>query len=323
MLHYVSSNFLFMLKARNVLSTVYVLYAGTALLMWHSLTVRKEKILDALRELFGYRRYYNVENNASTHGKALIIVTQFVMLVSYEALVYFFTTDLNLYVKVWLFNAELPKGIWEEITFIIIIVFRYISTAFPVFVTSLISVIFYKFQEVIQIYNKILQFQLRDLNTVEIIITFENYFKIQKTVIRLHEALSFPTFLIISHSVIRIFIATLLVVKYSKILSYGNFIDACFECMVGILILLPYTICSSMITEKLFGIKITVRNQLNELALKQTQSFPSAVLECLIRIEKHEISKLSAWGLFELSRGFILTVAGAHLAYGLLIITLI
>ena len=78
-----------------------------------------------------------------------------------------------------------------------------------------------------------------------------------------------------------------------------------------------------MISEKILGIKKTAQNQLNELAWKQAQWFPSAVLECLKRIEKHEISNLSAWGLFELSRGFILTVAGAHLAYGLLIINLI
>ena len=90
---YASLSFTLVLKHGDKLSAVYIFEAGIALLMWYSLTVRRKKILDALRELFSYRSSYGVENNTSSPAKALIIASQFLMLISYEALIYFFTPD--------------------------------------------------------------------------------------------------------------------------------------------------------------------------------------------------------------------------------------
>lgn len=86
------------------------------------------------------------------------------------------------------------------------------------------------------------------------------------------------------------------------------------------IMLVCFTIYSSMIPEKLTEIRLTVRKFLNKYG--HNRSLSEKNLFCLTRIESEEIVHISVCGMFYMTRYYILSASGALLTYGLLIINL-
>lgn len=84
------------------------------------------------------------------------------------------------------------------------------------------------------------------------------------------------------------------------------------------MILLSFTICASMMPENVKKIQIAARDLIVTCG---NHKFPAEqLLFNLKRIEKEDVVYISPCSLFSVNRGFILTAAGATLAYDLLII---
>ena len=138
---------------------------------------------------------------------------------------------------------------------------------------------------------------------------------------KLNEAVQNLSFLIVFYCLYGIFLVLLTVsmdttFKYS--VAYISFVVL--YSTLSITIFISYTICSSMIPENLIRIKDTVKDFVNgnssrQFITKQTMFY-------LHRIENEESLHISACGLFNLTRSFILSALGAVLTYGLLIMTL-
>ena len=323
--HYVFANLNYIARYRSAEGLSYIFEAGNALLMWCSLIIKRKKILHMLLKLFTYRKRYSIDKNRSRFVTILIIAVLFLFFGSYQALLCISDTNSKTVVNFWTFNSNLPEGTLKLVILTLINVFQYTCYIFPISLSLIMSVLFYNFAEILQIYKKKLQFHLRCQNKQEIMIILIDYFKIRKTISKLYHILSYPTFFVVVFSFSCFFTSTLVVLKYHEMLTshYLNLVDVCEDILTGFFVLVPYTVFSSRITDNLFEIKQTIQNELNELACKQKQMYPEPVFECLRRIEKDEIAYISAGGLFHLSRGFILTAVGTLLTYGLLIINLL
>lgn len=325
MFHYVSACLFFTAIYRSSEGVSYIIEAVNALIFWYSLMYRRKKILNTVHKIFIYRKRYQIDTDSSRFYEIFIIIIQLVMLFSYQIILSLTDVDSKDVIDFWTFNTNLPRGIWKTILLIVINIFQYITFTFPVLLSLIVSVLFHKIAEILQIYKKRLLFQLHFFNKQEIMIILRDYFNTQKNVIKLYQILNYPTFFLIAYSTNCIFTSILLLVKHYEIiiLDYLNFIDVCADLTTGIFILVPYIICCSKIAENSLDIKKTVQDKLNEFSYKEKLSFPESVIKCLERIEKSEIPYMSVCGLFVISRGFILTATGAALTYGLLIINLL
>lgn len=273
-------------------------------------------------KLFNYRsRYHPVQNSSSTFVRIFIFAMSLGIFIANQ-IVLFISVSSPHNVRYWTFDLKLTQGIGRIIILFFINVSQYISFTFPTLLTLILSIIFHKFVEMLKVYNRHLQYQLCEMNKQKIMVTTEDYFNIQKIILKLHQVLSYPTFFIMVYSSNFIFSSIFLGMKSSEIFfsDFSILLDVITGVAIGAFIMIPYTIFSSMMTEKLFEIKKTVQDKLNELLRNEKQWIPQCVLQSLKRIEKDEIEYMSACGLFHISRGFILTAVGATLTYDLLII---
>lgn len=322
--HFIMAYLYCAIKGKPKIGAAFLFVATNSFLVYYLLYIRRKKISSIMLKLFNYRsRYYPVENSSSTFVRIFIFAMSLAILLVNQ-IVLFISDSSPHSVNYWAFDLIL-QGIGKIMILILINISQFISFSFQPFLTLILSIIFYKFTEVLNVYNRNLQHQLREMNKQKILVATEDYFNIQQTILKLHQVLNYPTFFIIVYASNFIFSSVLLGMKSGNrfFSDFSIFLDVVTGIAIGVLILIPYTIYSSMMTEKLFEIKKSVRDKLNELARNEKQWTPQCVLQSLKRIEKDEINYMSACGLFHVSRGFILTAIGAWLTYDLLIINLL
>ena len=323
MIHFMAAYSYCAIQENFLKGASYLFLAINSQLIYYLLVIKRNKISRILLKIFDYRNQYKPVKNFSLNFVKIFIIAMFLILFVINQIANFITVSTpGASIHYWTFGTTLPQGIWKAVILIFICIMQYISFGFQISVTLVLSIIFYKFSEMLKAYNKSLQHQLHDMNKTKIMIMIDDYFSMHKIIFQLHQVLSYPTFFIVLHSSNFIFSSLFLALKTGKGLfsNYPVLLDVFDGFATGVFILIPYTICSSMITEKLFEIRKTVREKNNELASNDKLWIPHCVLQSLKRIEKDEIEYMPACGLFHVSRGFILTAIGASLTYDLLII---
>lgn len=213
----------------------------------------------------------------------------------------------------------MPKGglkltviIFKNLAFFTII-------SFPVLMTFILSIMLYKWGEVLHSYNKYFHFQLRNVYKHKVMDHFADFLKIMKVLRDMNHVLNYPLLSIIFYSLTDIFLSLYNLLMWQNMtcsvrISVIMFIGS------GVLMLVMYSISSSMITENFEEIRLTAQEKINEYVFGLNPSISENELMCLRRIETQKTIYINVFGMFLLTKSFILSAIGSIFAYDLLII---
>lgn len=298
----------------------YLFLHALSMLIWPLLYVRRQKIILIIQKLCLYRKKYNIEKKSSKIiQKTTVILISMIFILS-QLLQYFENeTESTEYLKFWTLGYEIPKGGLRIVILILInLVFFTVST-FPVLMSFFVSIILYKWSEVLQFYNRSLQLHLCAVNKYEVMEHFADFFKITKVLRDIKEVTNYPLLCIILYSLNDLFLSLYVLITW-KDLTSSNI--ACIMLWIGsaLLMLFMYSVSSSMIPENLNVIRLTAQEKINEHVFGLIPSIPEHVLMCLRRIETQKIICINVFDVFRLTKSFILSAIGSALTYDLLII---
>ena len=103
-------------------------------------------------------------------------------------------------------------------------------------------------------------------------------------------------------------------------MPYFGFISTVIQIGWSFMLLVIYAVSSSMIPENLNEIKLTARKKINEHFFGVIPPIPENACFCLMRLEREQIIYIDVFGVFRLTKSFILPAIGGILTYDLLII---
>ena len=149
---------------------------------------------------------------------------------------------------------------------------------------------------------------------------FEDYLKIANILRKTIQHLNYPLFFLVVYSFYLILKSLYNLMWLKNVLNYTIVVDNIINCTSSIVMLVMYSICSSMIPERLSEIRLTARKRINEHVFGLSPPISQDALRYLKRIENENIMYVSVCGVFHLTRSFILSAIGAILTYDLLII---
>lgn len=299
----------------------YVLFPIYSALMWYFAYSRRKYISNALFQTYYYRkRYHALKKRSSCIILLMVIIilsSPCLACISTQIMVNFETENMAF----WIFDFKIHNIIWKRILlFNANFSYYLICICFPFYLTFALSLLFYRCSEALSNYDTAVKNGLRTKanNNIEIL---EEFFDIVKFVQNINEALSILSFLIVSHSLQGIFTVLLtptLDKTYTNNFIYLIPVTYYFTCSIVMIIM--YTICSSMIPNNFLRIRKTATEFINRhgyghVAMKQN-------IFCLKRIEREEIMYISVCELFHLTKSFILSALGTILTYGLLVANL-
>ncbi|KAG8199642.1 hypothetical protein JTE90_009473 [Oedothorax gibbosus] len=144
------------------------------------------------------------------------------------------------------------------------------------------------------------------------------YFSILKSLRYLKETLSLPLTFVIVNIFFTLYITLSYFLKLtSQPIDTAVLIEVSGDALINLTNFICLTLISSRIPEELSEVKIIAGKLIHKHKFKTKQL--DEVLFLLNRIEKSEIIHLTASGLVEFQRSFILSAFGALLTYGLLV----
>lgn len=311
-------NLVYMIKHNYKEGFCYLLLPVYSVLMWYCTYCKRKEISKVLLQCYRYQKKYNVfisiRYSYVTPLTVIILLSPLITSFLIEVMMDFETIK----VTYWTLEFQVHNVIWKRIIvfnghlFTLILCF-----CFPFYLTFALSILIYRYSQVLSGYNTLIQIQLQT-KANDITETLKAFFSITKLVEKLNQAITILSFLIISYSLQSIFIIFLTIwFNDTSKLNAEGIISLIYYFMGGIVMILCYTICCSMIPEKLLQIKKTVSEFINECAYGQFITKQNMFY--LKRIENEKVVYISVCGLFHFTRSFILSALGGMLTYGLLI----
>ncbi|GBM43065.1 hypothetical protein AVEN_126155-1 [Araneus ventricosus] len=189
---------------------------------------------------------------------------------------------------------------------------------FPSIIVLLMCVLIYRYGLHLSYFNDHLKRMEFYLKTEEYIDILKHYDVIEENLHFLKTTLSTPLFIALLHSYFNLYSA-LSVVLNGKIMIY-MFVELGCNVFTGIVLLTLLTIYSSKIPNYMKKIKNTVGFLINKH--EQSNLRNEKEIRILKRMEQKEIMYLSACGMIDFKKSFLLTAFGTLLTYGLLIVNL-
>lgn len=314
-------NLVFMTKINYKEGFFYLLLPVYSVLMWYFTYSKRKEISEVLFQCYRYQKKYNLfkctRYSYVTPLTIIILISPIITSFLIEIMMDFETVEITY----WTLEFQVNNVIWKRIIvfnghfFMLILCF-----CFPFYLTFSLSVIIYRCSQVLSGYNTLIQIQLQT-KANDITEVLKAFFGIMKLVEKLNQAITNLSFLIVSYSLQGTFII-LLTISLEDIFTFNteNICALIYYFTGSVVMFLSYTICSSMIPEKLLQIKKTVREFINGCSYGQFITRQNIFY--LKRIESEEIVYISVCGLFHLTRSFILSALGGLLTYGLLITSL-
>lgn len=300
----------------------YLLFPLYSALMWYVAYCRRNKISDVLVQIYYYRKQFSSLNQRRHSCKIPFMIT-IIPLSPYLvcSIIQLMENFETINMSYWTFEFEVHSIMWKRIIlFNGNFMYFFICICFPFYLTFSLCALFYRCSEALSGYNTVLQIQLRTRANENIEI-LKMFFDIVKVAQKLNHAVTGLSFLIVCYSLQGIF-TVLLTISLNDI--YNNRpvyrIVVMYYFLCSTVMILSYTICSSMISGKLTRIRKAARDFMNSCGYDHFVSKQN--LFYLKRIESEEIVYLSACELFYLTRSFMLSAFGAILTYGLLITNL-
>lgn len=289
--------------------------------MWYFANSRRKHISNALFQTYYYqKRYYALKKRSSCIISLMIIIilsSPFLACIFTQIIVDFETENMIF----WTLHFEIHNMIWKRIVlFNAHFAYFFSCVCFPFYLTFSLSVLLYRCSEVLNNYNAALQFQLQTKANENIEI-LENFFGIIMFVQNINEVLSILSFLIVAYSLQGVF-SVLLTPSLDKIYisNLVYIIAVIYNFICSIVMIIAYTICSSMIPKEFTKIRKTAREFTNKRGY--SHGVTKQNIFYLKRIESEKVVYISVCELFPLTRSFILSALGTILTYGLLVANL-
>lgn len=290
-------------------------------LMWYFAYSKRKSISNVISEV--YRRSKRYNNSKAPLKHVLVLLTLTILICPFFlCLVIGIIENLETVdVSGWLLGYNIQDKIWKRIillsAFLAIFIF---DSGFSYFLTISICVIFYRCSKLISSYNRSLQNELRTKFIINIA-HFSEFFQFVKILRDLNKTFQHLSFLIIIYNMQKLFIVLLHSTQgdiYNA--SLFGILLLLYSGICSIIMIVALTICSSLIPESLIEIKTVVRDYINDP--NYTYTISKRNLFYLNRLECEDIVHISACGMFQLTRGFILSALGLMITYGLLFINI-
>ncbi|GBM99395.1 hypothetical protein AVEN_16059-1 [Araneus ventricosus] len=220
----------------------------------------------------------------------------------------------------WTFGQNIDNPVYQKAaSFVGTYVYYTVSIEFLcVTILSLCDLIKHCGQYILRFSNnlKCMDFNIISDNHADIL---NDYNIIEKNIRHLREILSVPMFLILLCCFFNLYVALTYGIG-NKLTSNDIIIEFVTSVFVGIAGITLLVIYSSQIPENMLKIKASAGYLIEKY---QLSVFNSGKVYCTLdRIEKKEVIYLSAWGVVDFKKSFLLTAFGALLTYGLLILQL-
>lgn len=321
LLYFTAVNLCCIKKQRYKESIIFLVICLQSGILWYFAYFRKKEISNVVLQIYHHRGLKNISN--ATQYCIIISITFILFVVPcFICIVGQITLD---YEKVeltyWACGYELPNKAWNR-AIIFCGQFAYVGFAsgFPIYLMLCISLLFYRCSEVLQNYNTLIKIVLHT-RVLDRIKCLADFFLLVKLLQKLNKAFKHLTFFIILYNLNGIFFI-LLIVSLQEVFTF-NITYNIFVAYYGIcnvVVIVCFTICCSMIPEKLLEIKATVTDYIDSCG--NTDLISKQNMFYLKRIESKDIVYISACGMFYVTRNFILSALGLILTYGLLIINI-
>lgn len=299
-------------------SISYLILDALSVFLWFSLFKKRKQISSTVQELYYFRKRYNIVDNASTSKQKLVTIFILMLFILCQ-LRHHFEAEAEL--KFWNLGFKFPKGKLKLSYIIFVNSVSFIVNSFPVLITLILSIIFYKWGETLNAFNKALRLHLCSANRCKNIDIFVDFFKMTNVLRELNCVLNFSLLCIVLYSLFNLFVYLYDLLNWPN--TYSLIIISVICIGWSVMMLLMYSICCSMIPENLSEIKLTAREKLKEHVFGLAPIIPQNVLMCLKTIEAEKVVYISVCGLFRLTKGFILPAIGSVFTYDLLIINML
>lgn len=316
LLHSSSAIIYLMIKDNFVGGITVVLQNLQVFLVWYILTIKQTHIRDTLKTLYKYRHKYVKDKSKSDKIRSVLIVTILLPFVI-ACLHVIFVSDKTEWVNYWLLDYTVPGSFFNTAIFIYGVSTHYICITFIIFFTISLSMVYYRWGEILESYSKSLERRWKKEPMKIKVEYLKEYFRIVNSLQKTNKTMKYLSLLIISYSLEIIFSSLHLAIKHDKMHEFAFSCEVIFNFICGLVMLLTYTLSSSVIPEQMHEIKKAAKKYINTYG---NNIDSQDVLFYLHRIENEDIVYISAGGMFELTRGFILTAIGTTLTYDLLII---
>lgn len=295
---------------------------GFMTLTWYFINKKKKGLSKIVSQLYLYQIRYEIPINP--HSDILniaIIATLIVFTVVIISLPFILRFDMIVvgfftYGLSYQLQSETLKNFFQFYSFVT----YYTCCSVFLLITISLSVIFFRFSETLQVFNKLLQLKLYTKNDCKSEEFFADFFVIMKLLRKLNHLLAYPSFVIIACGLQMLFATLYLVINVKRFLLQFDLLlaELIYNFVSGMIIIVIYTTCCSKISENSIKIKETAQKQLNKKGFRNL--LPQNILIHLKRIEREDILYISACGMFHFTRGFILTTIGITLTYSLFLI---
>lgn len=296
------------LYKKSIVSFLLSIFSG---LMWYIAFYKRKDISYIVLHVYQKRKRYR--DSKKTVDCIVISLMIFIIVIPFVSCIFNNTENFeNLDVTPLTLGFQVQNKIWKRI-FVLYAEFADfgLCSAFPFYLTVSICILYYRCSEILSGYKAILCIQLCTVSK-ETLGNYIEFFCIVNLIRKLNETFTHVSFFIILYH----FEAILnVILKISIEGFYGSKLIHVFNRTYY-----DFTICCSLIPEKLLEIKTIVKNFIN--IHRYSQRISEQNLFYLMRIENEDIVQITICGMFYVTRSYILTALGIMLTYGLLIINL-
>ena len=320
MIFYLVASCKFILYKNFKIGLTFLFLGLNSTFIWSTLFMKRKKILALILKMYYFRKQCNIRS-ASLFFDRLIITTMILVLFTLSEVQFLMATyDSKNVQEFWTLQLKISEGIPLIMFNIITGLLYFVGFSFPIVMTFIFSVMLSKCTEILQFYSKSLQTQILGTSNNELTKLFTDFLQMKKVVSEMIEVTNFTLLLIVVYSLFIIFASIYNIMQFKDAVTYAVLLDTLFSFLSGITILLMCSISSSMIPESLSEIRQIARERINEHVLSIVPSISKNALLCLRRIETEKIIYVSVYGLFRLTKSFILSATGMIFTYDLLII---
>lgn len=321
LLYFTTVNFCYIRKQRYKESIIFLVICLQSGIMWYFAYFRKKEISNVVLQIYHQRGLKNVSNETKyciiiSITVILFVVPCFICILG-QIMLDYKTAELTY----WACGYELSSEVWSRV-FIFCGQFAYVGfgSGFPIYLMLCISLLFYRCSEVLHSYNTLLKIELHT-RARDRMKCLADFFHIVKLLQKLNKAFKHLTFFIILYNLDGIFFILVIVSLQEVFKFYITYtIFVAYYGICNIVVIMCFTICCSMIPEKLLEIKATVTDYIDSCS--NTDLISKRNMFYLKRIESKEVVYISVCGMFHVTRNFILSALGLILTYGLLIINM-
>ena len=305
----------FMLQVNFKLGLSYIFQALNSVLIWSTLFMKREKISALILEMHHFRKQCNIRNTFPYSARIFICTIILVLFILCEEYILIATYDSPYLQEFFKHHLKISEGI----PFLIFTLFTglifFVEYSLPIIMTFILTLMLMKSAEILQFYSRSLQTEFHSITSTNF---FADFLKVTKMLREMIEVVNL--LLIVVYSLFCIFTSLYNIMQFKDDVTHTVIVDTLFGFISGVTILLMYSVSSSMIPENLSEIRQIARERINEHVLNLIPPIPQNALLYLRRMETEEIIYVSVYGLFRLTKSFILSATGMIFTYDLLII---